>query len=67
MTWANSRAAHGSLLGERPDGPGDYSRDGRYKARQAIGAEYARSLRHLGQPQSQVAVMWEAFDSLPIR
>ena len=64
ITSANSYAAYGHFLKERPDDLMDDTRNRLEIGRQVTGAEYARALRHLEQLRYQVGVLMEKYDLL---
>ena len=64
ITSANSYAAYGHFLKERPDDLMDDTRNRLEMGRQVTGAEYARALRHLEQLRYQVGVLMEKYDLL---
>ena len=66
ITLANSYAAYGHLLEERPDDLTEYVRDRLEKGRQVKGVEYTQALRSLEELQARMAILMESYDILLI-
>ena len=64
ITSANSYAAYGHFLEERPDDLSDHARHTLERGRRVTATDYARALRHLEQLKFQVAELMESYDLL---
>ena len=64
ITSANSYAAYGHYLEERPNDLTDDARSRLEIGKRVTGAEYARALRYLEQLQYQVGVLMDEYDLL---